>query len=56
MSEFVKKQIQTLEDEIKTLTEKIEYNDSVNQPVNHLGQKLEEKQAMLESLKKFVSN
>lgn len=56
LKEMVQKQIVDLEDQIKILSEKIDYCDSKNQPVGSLGPELSEKQAALESLKKFVSN
>ena len=54
MKEFIENQIKDLENEIKEIRDRIEYNDSINQSVHFLGIKLQEKQDQLLAMKKFV--
>ena len=52
---MVQKQIVDLEEQIKILSEKIDYLDSINQPYNQIAKALGMRQEELSSLKAMVS-
>lgn len=55
LNEMVQKQIVDLEEQIKILSEKIDYLDSINQPYNQIAKALGMRQEELSSLKAMVS-
>lgn len=55
LKEMVQKQIVDLEEEIKSLSEKIDYLDSINQPFNQIAKDLGTKQEQLNSLQSMVA-
>lgn len=54
IKELLQRQINTIEEEIKNLSEKIDYYDSINQPIVQLSKKLDEKRQELESIKRLI--
>lgn len=56
LKEMVQKQIVDLEEQIKILSEKIDYLDSINQPINQIAKDLGIKQTELSSLQSMVTH
>jgi hypothetical protein len=56
LKEMVQKQILDTEEQIKILSEKIDYLDSINQPYNKIALELGMLQGNLTSLKAMIAN